>query len=179
MARLDSDSYALSLTSMMAAFTLLFIYLAGILPTTRLSMYAIASLFSLALCMEQRTANALILFFSVSFLSLLILPNIMVVIPYILFFGYYGVVKYHAEQIKDKFLAFVIKLMVFNIGLILNYFLAKNLFLSSIPDILKNNFWVFLGLAQIAFVAYDYIFSKLAELYDNRIRKFLTKRGGR
>ena len=179
MARMDSDSYALSLTSMMAAFALLFIYLAGILPTARLAMYSIASLFSMAMCMEQRTAYAIILYFAVSFLSLLILPNTLMVVPYVLFFGYYGITKYHIEQIKDKFLAFVLKLMVFNIGLILNYFLAKNLLLANIPDVIKNSFWVFLGLAQMVFVVYDFVFSKMAELYDNRIRKFLIKRGRR
>mgnify|MGYP001766184479 CR=1 FL=1 len=179
MARMDSDSYTLSLTSMMAAFTLLFIYLAGILPTARLSMYAVASLFSFALCMEQRTAYALVLFFGVSLVSLLILPNILLIIPYVLFFGYYGIAKFHIERIKDKFLAFVLKLMVFNIGLILNYFLAKNMFLTDIPDALKDNFWVFMVLAQVVFVAYDYIFSKLAVFYDDRVRKFLMKRGRR
>ncbi|MEX1307385.1 MAG: hypothetical protein AB1Z19_02565 [Eubacteriales bacterium] len=179
MARMDSDSYTLSLTSMMAAFALLFIYLAGILPTARMGMYAIASLFSIALCMEQRTAYAIILYFAVSALSFLILPNTLMVVPYILFFGYYGIAKYHIESIKDKLLAFALKLMVFNIGLILNYFLAKNMFLVNVPDAIKNSFWLFLGLAQLAFLAYDYIFSKMAELYDNRIRKFLMKRGRR
>ena len=179
MARMDSDSYALSLTSMMAAFSLLFVYMAGILPTARLSMYAVASLFTIAMCMEQRTAYALLLFFSVSVLSLLILPNTLLVIPYVLFFGHYGIGKYHIERIKDKFLSFALKLMYFNIGLILNYFIARNLLLANIPDAIKNNFWVFLVLAQVAFVAYDFIYSKMAELYDARIRKFLMKRGRR
>ena len=179
MARMSTDSYTLSLTSMMAALSLLTLYLAGILPTARLSMYAIASFFPLAICMEQRTAYALVMYFTVGVLSLLILPNVMLVIPYLLFFGYYGIVKYHIERIPDKLLAFVLKLTVFNIGLLLNYFLAKNMLLTTIPDVLKNNFWVFLGIAQVVFVAYDFIFSKLAVLYDNRIRKFLMKRGER
>ena len=179
MARMESDSYALSLTSMLAAFSLLFIYLAGILPTARLSMYAVSSLFTIVLCMEQRTAYALVMFFAVSLLSFLILPNTLIVVPYILFFGHYGIGKHHIERIKDKFLSFMLKLMYFNVGLILNYFIAKNLLLANIPDAIKNSFWVFLVLAQLAFVAYDFIFSKMAELYDNRIRKFLMKRGRR
>ena len=127
---------------MMAALALLFLYLAAILPTARLSMYGIASLFTIAMCIEQRTLYALLMFVAVSGLSLLILPNIMAALPYILFFGHYGIAKFHIEKIKDKFFAFVLKLVYFNGCLSLNYFLARNIMLDTIPDFLKENFWI-------------------------------------
>lgn len=177
MARLTSDSYAISITGMMGALALLFLYLAAILPTGKLSMYAIASLFTIVMCMEQHTIYALIMYIGVSGLSLLILPNVATVLPYALFFGHYGVAKYHFDRMKDKVFGFILKLAYFNAGLMLNYFLAKNIMLATIPDFLKNNFWIFLLAAQVVFVAYDFIFSKMAELYYNRFRKFLIRRG--
>ena len=177
MARLSSDSYAISITGMMGAFALLFLYLAAIVPTGKLSMYAIASLFSIAMCIEQRTGLAIIMFIGVSGLSMLIVPNILTAVPYILFFGHYGIAKYHFEQIKDKVFAFVLKLAYFNAGLLLNYFLVKNILLATIPDFLKDNFWIFLLAAQVVFVAYDFIYSQMAVLYYNRIRRFLMRRG--
>jgi len=179
MARMNNDSYALSLAGMLTALSLLFIYLAGILPTARLSMYALASLLPISLCMEQRTAYAILMYFAVGGISLLILPNVLVVVPYILFFGYYGITKHHIERIKDKFLAIVLKLAVFNVGLALIYFLSKTFLLTTIPDVLKNNFWLFIILAQVVFMAYDFLYSKLAEYYDRRLRKFLMTRGRR
>ncbi len=179
MVRLSSDSYAISITGMMGALALLFLYLAAILPVGKLSMYAIASLFTIAMCIEQRTLFAIIMFIGVSGLSLLILPNILAALPYVLFFGHYGIAKYHFEQIKDKVFAFALKLIYFNAGLMLNYFLARNIMLDSIPDFLKDSFWIFLLAAQVVFVAYDFIYSQLAMLYYNRIRRFLMRRGDR
>jgi len=179
MAKMNSESYTLSLAGMMTALSLLFLYLAAILPTARLSMYAVASLFTIALCIEQRTLYAFLMFIAVSGLSLLIVPNITTSIPYILFFGHYGIAKYHFERIKDKILGFFLKLAYFNVFLIIMYFLAKSILLDTVPDFLKDNFWLFLVVAQGVFIAYDFIYSKCASLYFNRFRKFLMKRGRR
>ena len=177
MARLTSDSYAISISGMMGALALLFLYLAAILPTAKLSMYAIASLFTIVMCMEQHTIYALIMFFGVSGLSLLIMPNVAMVLPYVLFFGHYGIAKYYFDRIKDKVFGYILKLMYFNAGLMLTYFLAKNILLATVPDFLKENFWIFLLAAQVVFAAYDFIFSQMAALYYNRFRKFLIRKG--
>ena len=177
MARMTSDSYAISVTGMMGALALLFLYLAAILPTARLSMYAIASLFTIVMCMEQHTIYALIMFFGVSGLSLLIMPNMAMVIPYVLFFGHYGIAKYYFDNMKDKILGMMLKLAYFNAGLMLMYFLAKTILLAAIPDLIKDNFWIFLLVSQVVFVAYDFIYSQMASLYYNRFRKFLVRKG--
>jgi hypothetical protein len=179
MARMNTDSYVISLAGMLGALSLLFIYMVAIVPTGKLAMYAIASLFSIALCMEQRTIYAVIMVVGVSVLSLLILPNIAAVWPYALFFGHYGIAKFHIERLKDKLFVMLLKLGYFNIGLLLNYFIAKTIFLSTIPDFIKDNFWVFIAIAQVAFVIYDYIYSQMASLYFNKFRHFLMKRGRR
>ena len=177
MARMNSETYALSLSAMMASLSLLFLYMSIILPTAKLSMYAISSLFVFAVCMEKRTSYAFLIFIVVSLLSFLILPDMTAAVPYILFFGHYGIAKYHIEGIKDKFLAFTIKLAYFNVIAIIMYLITKNVLLSGIPDLLKDNVWALLVVAQVAFVAYDFVFSKLAELYYNKFRPFLIKRG--
>jgi hypothetical protein len=179
MAKMNPESYTLSLAGMMTALSLLFLYLAAILPTARLSMYAVASLFSITLCIEQRTIYALIMFIAVSGLALLIVPNITIALPYIMFFGHYGIAKFHIEKLKDKIFAFVLKLAYFNAFLILMYFVTRAVLLDSVPDFLKDNFWIFLAVAQGVFIVYDFLYSKLASLYFNRFRKFLMKRGRR
>jgi hypothetical protein len=179
MARMNSESYSISISAMMGSLTLLFLYLAAILPTAKLSMYAISSLFTVPICIEKRTGFAFMMFIAVSLLSLLILPNIAVGIPYFLFFGHYGIAKFHIENMKDKALAFAIKLAYFNILIIAAYFIAKNTLLVGIPDILKDNVWALVVAAQIAFIAYDFIYSKFAEMYNVRFRPYLIKRGRR
>ncbi len=177
MARMNSETYALSLSAMMASLTLLFLYLTILLPTAKISMYAISSLFVFPVCMEKRTSYAFLIFVVVSLLSFLILPDITAVIPYLLIFGHYGIAKYHIESMRDKVLAFAIKLAYFNVIAVIMYLIAKNILLSGIPDILKDNVWVLLIVGQIAFIAYDFIYSKFAELYHNKFRPYLIKRG--
>jgi len=127
--------------------------------------------------MEKRTSYAFLIFISVTLLSFIILPDVTAVIPYLLFFGHYGIAKYHIESLKDKWLAFAIKLAYFNIIAVVMYIIAKNILLSGIPDFLKGNVWILLIAGQVAFIAYDFIFSKLAELYYKKFRPYLIKRG--
>ena len=171
--RFGQKSYRVSLTAMFISFSLLFLYLASILPTMRITMYFLSSIFVMGLMVEQETGLAILMFVAVSLLSLLLMPDKMRVVPYVIFFGHYGIGKYHIEKIKDKVVAYVVKLIYFNAALFGIYFLARSVLLADIT--LEVPFWLIIVLAQVAFAVYDFLLSKVTQFYYNTIRKKLIR----
>lgn len=177
MPRFKRTAHRISLTAMFAAMSLLFLYLASILPTARLAMYFLSSVFVMGLVVEEEIALSFMMFFVVSALSLLLMPNpFLRVLPYVLFFGHYGIGKFFIESnIKDKIVRYVIKLLYFNIALVLLYLILKTTFIAENIDLSVFPVWVLIIICEIAFVVYDFVFTKVTAYYYNNIRRFLMR----
>ena len=175
MPRFHRTAHRISLTAMFASMSLLFLYLASVLPTMRIAMYFLSSVFVMGLVIEEEIGLAMLMYAAVSLLSLLLMPNLLRVVPYVLFFGHYGIGKYYIQtRIKDKVVGYVLKLLYYNLALVLMYLLARQIliedvFVTGIP------FWLFIVIAEVAFVAYDYAYAKVTTFYFNNIRRFLMK----
>ena len=175
MPRFKRTAHRVSLTAMFAAMSLLFLYLASVLPTMRVAMFFLSSIFVMGLVLEEEIGLAFLMFGAVSLLSLLLMPNILRVVPYVLFFGHYGIGKYFIEtNIKDKVIRYVAKLLYFNVAVALIYFLARKVFVQDLVDT-GIAVWLLIILAEIAFVVYDFLFTKVTSYYFNNIRRFLMK----
>ena len=83
----------ITLAAVFTALTLIFLYLANILPAVRLGFTAAASLFAVAAVIETGIVSALFVFVGSSVIGALLLPDKTAVITYVLFFGYYPVIK--------------------------------------------------------------------------------------
>lgn len=176
MPRFHRTAHRVSLTAMFAAMSLLFLYLASVLPTMRVAMYFLSSVFVMGLVIEEEIGLAILMYISVSLLSLLLMPNpLLRALPYVLFFGHYGIGKYYIQtRIKDKVAAYIVKLIYYNIALTLIYLLAQEIIYE---DVLGSGiaFWLFVVLAEAAFVIYDYLYDKVTTFYFNNIRRMLMK----
>lgn len=174
MPRFHRTAHRVSLTAMFASMTLLVLFLASILPTLRLSMFFLSSVFVMGLLVEEEIGLALLMFAAVSVLSLLLMP-IPRVLYYVLFFGHYGIAKHYIEtRVKDKVLAFVVKLLYYNAAIALIYVLARQ---AVIEDILISSwaFAVIIVAAEAAFILYDFVFTKVTKYYINNIRRMLMR----
>ena len=175
MPRFHRTAHRISLAAMFASLSLLFLYLASVLPTMRIAMYFLSSVFVMGLVIEEEIGLAMLMYAAVSLLSLLLMPNILRVVPYVLFFGHYGIGKYYIQtRIKDKVVAYVVKLLYYNLALVLIYLLARQIL---IEDVFAQGvpFWLFIVLAEVAFVVYDFSYAKVTTFYFNNIRRFLMK----
>jgi hypothetical protein len=95
---------------MFASLSLLFLYLAS-LPGNPVSvaMYFLSSVFVMGLVLEEEIGLAFLMFAVVSLLSLPLMDLQIYVVPYILFFGHYGIGKYYIEtRIRDKIVRYVV-----------------------------------------------------------------------
>lgn len=160
---------------MFAAMSLVFLYLASILPTMRFVAYFLSSVFVMGLVLEEEIGLAWLMFVIVSLLSLLLMPNILRVVPYVLFFGHYGIGKYYIQtRVKDKVVGYVLKLLYYNVALVLMYLLARQIIEQDLLS-LGVGLWLVLIGAEAAFVLYDYLFTKVTAYYFNNIRRLLMK----
>jgi hypothetical protein len=175
MPRFHRTAHRVSLTAMFASMSLLFLYLAAVLPTGRIAMYFLSSVFVMGLVIEEEMGLAILMYIAVSLMSLLLMPNILRVLPYVFFFGHYGIGKYYIQsRIKDKVAAYIVKLLYYNVALGLVYLLAQQIIYE---DVLNTGmaFWLFVVLAEVAFVVYDFVFDKVTAYYFNNLRRLLMK----
>lgn len=174
MPRFKRTAHRVSLTAMFAAMSLLFLYLAAVLPTARFAMYFLSSVFIMGLVLEEELGLAFLMYVAVSLLGLLLMmPSLVFVLPYVLFFGHYGLGKYYLEtRIKDKVIRYILKLLYYNVALVLIYLVAR----ATVIDILTVlPIWAVILIAEAAFVVYDYLFTKVTGYYFNNIRRLLMK----
>lgn len=154
-----------------AALSLILLYLSSVIPTNRLSMLTIASCIIPLSIMLTGVKNTVVVYGSVSLLSLFIIPSKLISISYILIFGSYGFVKYFIEKLRNIPLEIVLKLLYFNVTSAIIIFLYK-LVLLKIPGI-NINIYLLIIIVEICFVVYDYALTAfISYAKKNLLKKF-------
>ena len=151
---------ALSLATLFGATTI---------PGIELTLYTLSSFYAAFIIIEISTNAALLFYFASVMLTFVIIPNKGALIPYTIFFGLYGIVKYYIENWKklSQPIEIILKLLFFNLMFILGVIFFGELFLGAIqiPDIALPI--IIIG-AQVFFLAYDYIFTLVIGFYMKR-----------
>jgi len=160
----------LTLSALFAALTVVSLYIASIWPTGQLGLVAVASLFVAATVIEIGIGSGLSVFVLCSIVGMLILPNRTAPLFFIAFFGFYPIIKSLIERLRGTALQWVLKLAVFNASLTVMWFLMRSLIIGAIANI-DGMLLIFIA-GNVAFIVYDYGFTKLIWFYINRISKF-------
>ncbi len=158
----------LAFCAVVSALSVLFLYLSYVIPTGKAALYTVSSVFLAAVVMETGARGGLLSYACVSILGLLLIPDKTFVLPFVLFFGYYPVVKQVCEsRIKNRVLEYVVKFLWGNLAFWAVWFLARSLF----SLVLENwSLWLFYLAVNVFFLIYDYAFSLLIHWYQTRIR---------
>ncbi|NMA24942.1 MAG: hypothetical protein GX936_04660 [Clostridiales bacterium] len=159
----------ITLTAVFTALTLVFLYLASILPTVRLGFTAAASLFAVAAVIEAGIVSAFFVFIGSSIIGALLLPDKTAVIIYVLFFGYYPVIKSLAEKSRSMLLNWALKLAVFEAAFTLTWFLFRSLIFN--VKVLWMPVIVVYLIGTSAFLVFDIGLTRLIGFYIIRISK--------
>lgn len=157
---------------MLAALQIVLMYAGTVVPSWKLALTAMAGVINAAVLIECGVGSSVICFAAVSVLSALILPQKSLAFLYILFFGYYPLLKSAVERIRKRALEWSVKLVVFNLACALCMTALRFGFVSdiSLPDIALVVLW--LGL-NVVFVIYDIGLTQLIGLYIQRIHKII------
>lgn len=173
-------SLNLSLSSLIAALCTAIMMSTGLITIGTYALPAIAGIFCVPIVIEINKKWAVATYVVTSLLSILIAADKEAVIIFILFFGYYPILKATIEKIKNRWLVLFFKLFVFNISIIFYYVLTMNLL--GLPDDAFSLFGVsvplfFLAMGNVTFLLYDYAVSKFIQIYifklQPKVKKFL------
>ncbi|RKD31965.1 hypothetical protein [Thermohalobacter berrensis] len=147
------------------------LYLVSIVPTNRIFLFWISTIFTAAMVVEFGVSSAILTFAATTILGFIIVPNKLILVPYVIFFGYYAIVKYYIERLNNLPLEWGIKILLFNIATYITYKIADILLFINIKSLLP--IWaVILGL-QVGFIIYDYFFSIMIKYYKEKLRKYI------
>jgi hypothetical protein len=113
--------------------------------------------------------NTVVVYTTISILSLFIIPSKLISIAYIMIFGSYGFVKYYIEKLRITILEIILKLLYFNISSAIIISIYK-LVILNLPNI---NIYLLILLMEFCFIVYDYTLTAFISYANNKlIKKF-------
>ena len=164
-------SVIVSICGLFAALSIVVMLLAYVGVLTY-AVPALAGALLVIIYLELGVKNAFTVYLAVSVLSFLICEKESA-LCYILFFGFYPILKAYLERIKSKTIQWILKILLFNISFALVLILGLVLFEIPIDDMGMGP-WYLLGLfvgLEFMFVLYDIALTRVITLYLIRYRE--------
>ncbi len=172
-------SYKVSLGGVVGALSVVLMLLTSLVPFGTYAFPAFAGMLLVCVVIELGYSWAFIVYTVVSVLSFIFLTDKEAALYYVVFLGFYPIIKGLIEKLRYKTLQYVLKFSVFNVCMVIAFYLSISLL--SIPKESFNLFgvylpWVFLLLGNVVFIMYDYCISKVVTVYILKIHKLLSNK---
>lgn len=157
----------IALSGILTALGVVLLILENIIPTGKLGFYIFAGFLISVVIIECGLFYGWISFCAVSLLAFFLVPEKTAVIPYVLFFGIYSIMKNYIEKLNKFIFDLVLKFAFFNLSL----FFMWNIALLFIPKSLFDDVPLFgmIIFLQLAFFVFDWIFSFWTKFYLEKI----------
>ena len=173
-----SQSGKIALGGLLTARGVVLMFLTGLIPIGTYALPAIAGVLLIVAVIEIGAKWAWMIYAAVAVLSLLFAADKEAALLFVLFFGYYPVLKSFLERISNKVLSWISKFAVFNVAVVACFFLAVNFL--QLPEDSFTVFgiylpWVFLILGNAVFLIYDIALSGLVATYVEKLHHRVTK----
>lgn len=173
-----SKSGKIALGGLLTALGVVLMFLTGLIPIGTYALPAIAGVLLIVAVIEIGAKWAWMIYVAVAVLSLLFAADKEAALLFVLFFGYYPVLKSFLERISNKVLSWISKFAVFNVAVVACFFLAVNFL--QLPEDSFTVFgiylpWVFLILGNAVFLIYDIALSGLVATYVEKLHHRVTK----
>ena len=162
----------LTIAAVASALGVIILLLGALVQVLDISMAVIASLLVVFGVIELRGPYPYLIWGVTSLLALLLLPVKSAALIYFLFAGYYPIVKAALEGHLPRVLAWILKLVVFNLVLGLVVLLAVKVVFVEIPPEWVKYWWLLFALEPV-FVLYDIALTRLITTYILRWRERL------
>lgn len=173
-----NQSARIAFCGLVTALGSLLMFLTGLVPVGLYALPALAGVLLMAVVIEAGTKWAWSVYAAISVLSVFIAPDKEAVLLFLLFFGYYPILKASIERLKSRPVRAVLKLADFNVSMTVEFLVAVyvlgfpqesfSLFGVSLP-------WLFLLLGNIVFILYDYAVSLLVVSYCKNFHSVINK----
>lgn len=168
-----SLSSRVAFSGIIAALCLVLMIIAGLVQIATFAIPVIAGALLMVLVIEIGPKYALSVYVGVSIFSILFVADKEAALMFTLFFGYYPILKAKLDIIVPKFLSWIIKFVIFNAAMIIEYFIAIKILMVSNEEFMMFGIsipLILLGLANIMFLIYDFALLRVVIIYYNRFR---------
>ena len=170
------NSKFIAYTGVATALSVVMLFLGSIFWVLGYTMPLVASLVMIILLDSISQKSALLTFISTSIISFILLNDKECVLLYILFFGYYPLIRDKINDIKPKFLSYLLKFITFNAAMVLTQVLCVYVFGIPFDDMLgKWGIVVFVLCLNLVFVVFDKLYTLLLRLYRIKLKKKVEK----
>ncbi len=164
---MKKNTKTLALASMLAAAEFVLLLISSLIPGGRIALAAIAGTANFITFLECGKRVTLLVYAAVSILGILLLPLKAPAVLYIAFFGYYPLVKSLIERLGKIKLEWLIKLLCALASLTLMLFVYRAGFMSGV-GLPAYALWIIYAGFVLAFIIYDFLLSRLIEVYIRR-----------
>lgn len=170
------NSKVIAYSGVATALSVVMLFLGSIFWVLGYTMPLVASLVMIILLDSISQKSALLTFVSTSIISFILLNDKECVLLYVLFFGYYPLIRDKINEIKPKFLSYLLKFITFNAAMVLTQVLCVYVFGIPFDDMLgKWGIVVFVLCLNLVFVVFDKLYTLLLKLYRIKLKKKVEK----
>lgn len=170
------NSKVIAYSGVATALSVVMLFLGSIFWVLGYTMPLVASLVMIILLDSISQKSALLTFVSTSVISFILLNDKECVLLYVLFFGYYPLIKDKINDIQPKFLSYLLKFVTFNAAMVLTQILCVYVFGIPFDDMLgKWGIVVFVLCLNLVFVVFDKLYTLLLRLYRIKLKKKVEK----
>ena len=170
------NSKVIAYSGVATALSVVVLFLGSIFWALGYTMPLVASLVMIILLDSVSQKSALLTFISTSIISFILLNDKECVLLYILFFGYYPLIRDKINDIKPKFLSYLLKFITFNAAMVLTQVLCVYVFGIPFNDMLgKWGIVLFVLCLNLVFVVFDKLYTLLLKLYRIKLKKKVEK----
>ncbi len=173
----------LTLGAVLAAMGVVLLLIGGVIEVLDLSMAALASFFCIFAVIELGGGYPFMIYAVTGILSVILMPQGLGGWIYILFFGYYPIIKEKLEKLRNP-ISILLKFVVFNAAITVCAFICYFLFFGELEALLNEFSSLFGGMniggaliiaiyavLNFVFLVYDIALTKLITLYLLKLRK--------
>jgi hypothetical protein len=157
------------------------IMLISLVPGFTYAVPAASGIFIWSICFFVSYKWALLSYAATSLLSLMLVPEIEARVIFIVFLGYYPIIRDKLIIVKPVVLRFLIKLAIFNIACVISYNILVPII--GIDKVLEGAerfgdmaVYAFWGMANFAFLCYEFFLSQMKFAIEKWIKPKFLKR---
>jgi hypothetical protein len=170
MKRNSLETKKIALNGILGALAVICVLLAAILPTNKISLFALSSFFVAVSILETGARAGWIFYAATSLLALIVVPDKLGVIPYAVFFGLYGIIKFYIEKLDKIIVEYILKYVYFNACVAVAVLTVKELFMHDIVISDKIPWWLLILALEVVFFIYDYVYTLFIHYYRDRLK---------
>ena len=181
-------SFSVAFGGIMLGLTLAVLCFAGIMPTNKLTMLAIAAFVQGIVVKECGLKISSAVYVAVCLLGWLIVPVKTIWIMYLLFFGLYPIIRESAHKCKNSILTYVLKMAFFNGVLFagywlivifakiftdgINFYILWEKYASYLPKNGNLLIAMVIIVLNVCFVLFDILYKFVMIAYEQRLSKY-------